>query len=121
MAAVFMLALAGLFGIAAVEATQVDQVSFLNSFGKTTLTRTRARVGDFVRFEAWQQPTSFSYSLYMPFEADDQAGRELRCQVALEGWLRTDIRHRNLADFSCQCELPKLHHDRVVACTDLLR
>ena len=120
-AAVFVVALAGLLTIGISKATRVDRVSFLNGMGEWSLTRTRARLGQFVHLETWQQPTSFSYSLAIPFEAEDTAGRGLNCRAAVEGWLRTDSRHRNLADLSCRCEQPKLHHNRVIACTDLLR
>ena len=120
-AAVLLVALIGLVGIGFTKATRVDRVSFLNERGERSLTRTRARLGQFVHLETWQQPTSFSYTLSLPFEAQDPVGRGLTCQVALEGWVRTDSRHRNLAEVSCLCEFPKLHHDRVIACADLLR
>jgi hypothetical protein len=120
-AGVLLVALAGLAGIGFAQATRMDRVSFLNERGERSLTRTRARLGQFVQVETWQQPTSFSYTLSLPFEAEDPVGRVLTCQVALEGWMRTGSRHRNLADLSCLCEFPKFHHDRVIACADLLR
>ena len=120
-AAVFMLFLAGALGIATAEAMRIDRVSFENSTGKISLTRTRARLGRVVRFETWQQPTSFSYSMWVPFQVEAPVGRELSCTAAVKGWLRTDLHHRNLVDFSCTCEWPRLHHNRALNCTELLR